>query len=887
MGCERCLSRACVAWLLLWTALSASDLPPSLTIEMAPVRMQALPASIWHVEMEVAGRVWLMVEPPEEGWTLDQAKAVVEREFARDQPQIIGLMWLGRTRDGRVWFADKPQPNRGHRLLGYDGTGWIEHPDEASVVHAPVELASCVLFPGRSGVGVWNGTAWTVGMKLNGTSYPAKVVREPGGDSAVAYFGHQTPLQRFRDGRWFELSMPSEMKDRLDAIAACRFGLYAQHDETLLRLEGPPDDELQSALEIVLEPLLAQLNAPDESRRTDAEQQILGIGPAAGGLVRLRAAATDDALSRLRLKRVALLLEQKKQPAPEPVIDDGLVAMGSYRVQRISFLRQLKTDHVLVGVLAGVQQDGTPLPPGVLVVPPREPPFYIPDALVNNSGFLPVFNEHGVLRQALHLSDDVVLIPGHDSHKRWSQAKGHQSWDACPALRLDLQRRTLTPMTPSRVTLAIDAHGREYIGTGYIYGDARRYQAIDVMTAGAPDTRLFVDLPDPMALDTRAVGLATRYALATMDRLGRLYTVPRSGGLIRYQGEHWEPIIGAETVRASDAIYIGDDGAVAFVRGSSATLVWNGQTHAASSLEELISQHQPTFAAQFAAGSLPLMHDVGQIVSDAAGRIWVRRQHDVMVFADGQWLKDEDDRVMASSKRARMRFMASVADGGFVYLTNRIEDEPLAYFATVFDGQITRIDAPHSQSVNVSVQQVRDDDGVMWLPASMRPSPDRSADSWRYDAIRVDRPGVEERLRGLGHPYLHDGAGNLLLLSPFTGRQHRDHPLHFVRDGNVVHRLHLPEMSYNPAFVSDRPGSIFTVNLRGLVHLTAADPHNHPEGYRVSDIFYLGDPPRRPRQIFASPAGFIALLMQDDDQLSVYVLALPLLPRIGPSGTTR
>lgn len=874
------------------------ELPERLALELEDVRVQTLPASVWDVKRGPGGRAWLMVDPPET-WSLAQAKAVVEREFDQSRPQVIGLELLGWGRGGRAWFVPSGwTPEReDDRLLGYDGKGWVETENDAKVVAGPVVLEGYELFAGRSGVKVFSLEGWQTALPLNGSRPAGLMVADPGGTSAVVQFGSDNELYRFRGGRMVQVHDGATLKGDIQGLASCRFGVFGYVDEALVYLAPPADQAGFDALSERLGPMIERLAGVGPGDREAAMQAIFELGPGAIEPLKLRINEADDPELRLMLRRLVLRLEQAQRAEPQP--DDppepqqelrhnreiklqraadgpqSGTSIAGYRLDRISFVHQLERGHVLVGVRSGRDLErGDALRPGLLVIPPQAEPFYIVDERVNNCAL-----QHALLSTPvkppeliLPVSEHVVRLAGHSGARIWRSGSGTQRWEPNPALLLDLQAKTLTPDN-SQLLLAEDADGRQYVGHGD-WARRVRLSSIDVITPGAPDDRLFIDLPDPIALDTRASGFAgmSRGAAIAMDDDGRLYALARGGPLKVYDGRQWRAIPGTEAAGASRLLLIGRSGAVIYEHADGACLVWDERVEQAASLAALVEEHHALLSDLFRGGSLPMMvPDPGQLIADKAGHIWLRRHHDVRVFDGQRWIADSDERVTKSDEASRFRFMAPVGDGSSIYITNLIQNPPLAYYATIRDGAIHKTEAPHGHPAHPTVRDIRDDDGTLWVTDASGSGPQE-----QHHAVRIVPGEAPLRIEAKGHPLLHDGRHLVLFQNPQRLPQHR--MLNFARGGEVVHALAVPSLSHSSDLSSDKPGSIYASTDRGLAHLTANAPQDHPHDYAVSAFYHI-ESPGRTRRLYASPKGFLAVVREDGEALSLHLLDLPLKPR--------
>ena len=215
--------------------------------------------------------------------------------------------------------------------------------------------------------------------------------------------------------------------------------------------------------------------------------------------------------------------------------------------------------------------------------------------------------------------------------------------------------------------------------------------------------------------------------------------------------------------------------------------------------------------------------------------------------------------------------MAPVDEGRWIYITNFIEDTPLAYFARVEEGRIQRKHAPQGFPKHLTFLHVRDAKGNLWVPNAMR----TGSSSWARHAMRIDPKRKTFQFKGYGHPVGHDGAGNLLLYKRADLQTDEPDRLYLARDQKIIQQIAWPSSLSEPPFASDRPGSVFTINLRGLVHLVADDPLKPVDPYRVARIYRL---PTRGRVtgLLASGRKFLTVLVEADNRLWLYTLSLPI-----------
>lgn len=858
--------------------MARAELLPRIALDLEAVYVQALPASVHDVKLSPTGKPWLFFNPPEQ-WTLRQSKQVVEREFDQAMPQIVGLELIGWGRNDYAWFIPRgwtPAPKQ-NKLIGYNGEKWVEHLNKANVVAGPLVVGDAELFSGRSGVLIRDGEGWHVELGLSGTTLPAKMALDPGGESAVISFYKEQELYRFRDGQVIQLVADTRVKGDLTGLASTRYGVFTCRDGKLHLLAGGSDSEGLKEVVKKLAPLIEKLRKAKADQRDAIVSSIIELGSAAYEPVKLASEQEEDPAMRLLLKRAVLRLEPGKAGRGDKVGQkrDVTVRIDRYVPEKISFVHQIESGDVLIGVEAGRDTDvGEVLKPGLLVIPTVDEPFYIADEKVNNSALnYEILDSYKVPRhRVLQISDDTVILPGHQGTRMWRQGKGTQSWGGNPALLLDLRARTLLA-EPDALLLAVDSQGRRYRAYG---GTAGRYgyAGIDVISPGQPDTRKYLDLGEGLPLDTRSysVGGLSLSAHVGVDQEGRLYAVVKDGGMKRYDGKTWSDVPGTELARATRLVLVSQGGVVAYETGNASRLIIDGQVHVAESFDALIEAEYPRFVKHFKGGTLGMTPAFGQLLVDASGNIWLRRGNNLKVFDGERWIEEDEKKIKTRKHHGKFRFMASVDGGQSIYITNMSASSRGAYYAKLSDGVITAADAPIGTPTHPAYEDAREADGTLWFAKSARVT-----GGYEYSAISV-KPGEEPtHIAGHGSPRLMDAGGNLLLFkSDFRKPSQRQ--IAMARGSEVVHQLDASLLNPIGQFVSDKPGSVYALGVRGLVRYTAEEPAEHPYKYELSG-FYHFERHEQFTQLLISKLGFLALSRQEQGGLYLHVLDLPIKPK--------
>ncbi|MEO0476403.1 MAG: HEAT repeat domain-containing protein, partial [Planctomycetota bacterium] len=94
-----------------------------------------------------------------------------------------------------------------------------------------------------------------------------------------------------------------------------------------------------------------------------------------------------------------------------------------------------------------------------------------------------------------------------------------------------------------------------------------------------------------------------------------------------------------------------------------------------------------------------------------------------------------------------------------------------------------------------------------------------------------------------------------------------------VQGGEVVHQFDASRLSHAGRFASDKPGSLYGLSDRGLVHYTAKQPQGHPHGYTLNTFYHLNKGIRL-TNLFASTLGFLVIESDEQGKRTLHVIDL-------------
>lgn len=344
---------------------------------------QRLPGAVRSARTGPDGRVWLQVRPANP-YPLETLKSTVERTYDHERPQVFGLEILGWGRGERIWLF-RLSGNAGQgTLLGYDGSDWVQQKtySHISFAHHPTVLDEYTLFPGKSGVAVFDGRTIEVLSKFYGKSHIARVAAEPGGRSAIIMQPYSHPLYRFQVDRLFPLPMDRDRELSVEDLAACRYGVFARAEETLLRLARASDVEGAGgkAVKDAVDRLVRKyLETGKQKVQKEIVRPLAGIKAHVLPYLRRNALQADSPTERWRIKQLRLLVQRNVRDERPGEAKDGQTSekgtthprIGPYRISAISLLKQLETGHVLIGIRSGRHLKGErDLSPGLLIISP-------------------------------------------------------------------------------------------------------------------------------------------------------------------------------------------------------------------------------------------------------------------------------------------------------------------------------------------------------------------------------------------------------------------------------------------------------------------------------------------------------------------------------------
>jgi hypothetical protein len=194
-------------------------------VKLREVLWQALPDRIRAVYRAPGGKLWYQLWREGKRPTAEQTKAIVEREYKREQPQILEYRPVLFEPGGRVWLVEDSQ----RLLLGYDGEKWIERKPEklahfAGTYHlrrvrheTACYLQKRAFVVDSQGVHAYDGKKWSYQKMLEKPEdlYYPRLRPEPDGKGLIAVAQRRKPgVWRWRGGEWKKIALPGVKTDQ-------------------------------------------------------------------------------------------------------------------------------------------------------------------------------------------------------------------------------------------------------------------------------------------------------------------------------------------------------------------------------------------------------------------------------------------------------------------------------------------------------------------------------------------------------------------------------------------------------------------------------------------------------------------------------------------------
>lgn len=339
------------------------------------LRWQRLPYEIVAVFVGPDKRAWYQLDHPARKENLGEVTRIIEREFAKDAPQIYGAAVALFEPGGRVWFRTHSQET----LLGYNGKTWITH-------HAPTRrwfIGNCpghgraygaghnlyvdgkAFFIGSQGVVYFDGEAWHDHEMVNPHppgQYP-RLVPLPGGKGVLAWIPDTImPIWMWREGKWEDMGRGGlGNAEYLREIAFCgpktAWLFTPQGRIQRWNIEGASGSEVPS--------LVRGLGSPEPATRRHALTQLLRQGTGALSAIQDALAASADPAVRAALTRATGILGDAGWRKDESC------AVGSVRVRKAK-LRHYDPASGTICISGIIIDDERDLGPGLVVADAQE-----------------------------------------------------------------------------------------------------------------------------------------------------------------------------------------------------------------------------------------------------------------------------------------------------------------------------------------------------------------------------------------------------------------------------------------------------------------------------------------------------------------------------------
>lgn len=207
--------------------VASEETPGHANVALRNVLWQTLPPEISEVWVGPDHRIWFKRTSGRPVDTPENVRRVIEREFRKDLPHIMGAAPVLFEPGGRVWFRLSAW-NAPELLMGYDGQGWVERTAEEprrftghcpghdlgaghSRYSSPAWVDGCAFFADHGGVHCFDGKEWTyLDFKLERLDVQyIDLVPLADGKTLVAYLPHgSAPAYVWRGGAWSRAALP-------------------------------------------------------------------------------------------------------------------------------------------------------------------------------------------------------------------------------------------------------------------------------------------------------------------------------------------------------------------------------------------------------------------------------------------------------------------------------------------------------------------------------------------------------------------------------------------------------------------------------------------------------------------------------------------------------
>ncbi|HET6441528.1 MAG TPA: hypothetical protein VFH53_04050, partial [Phycisphaerae bacterium] len=784
--------------------LGAVAPPEHVDITLRNVLWQTLPDEVRAVYVGPDERIWY--ELRYEAWPIDWAhlRGVIEREFRKEAPQVLGVRPVLFESNGRVWFSDIYS-----MLLGYDGHTWIEHAAEKKHYFEDilpnhgrregetpaVELAGTLFFPDNRGVHCFDGKTWTykefLGPRPGGRD-PIVLVPQADGRTLLVT-GPQEVLWRWKAGEWTELDRKALLGDigttRLVPWGKEGFWVGSGQD-SMFFWELGVDPAAQFAS------ILARLGDERFAVREEATAALIQMGARILLMAEKARAETDDPEIRLRLDKVIVDLRHPEQ---------AFVPLGPYLVKAPRLLPCDDPGVMYVGS-EEIQEGGKSVGPGVVVaeVAGRY-------RLLEGPEFLQAWHHlySGVFWPVVLKPSRLVWLAG-DYVRR-------------PACLLDVEKGQFVAVPPEKQIGWL--HAVRSDGTVFLSrSDPVQGGGVYVFKPGAPEDRQF--------LSGQTFSLGRERDNAVVARDGAVWAGLEDQGFSRFDGKVWQPVKALAGKKSVLWVDFGRNGEVLLKTDTGYELLdaKGDSVGADEDLAALVVRCRARITAVFAHRHGVELTGIGV---DKGGNIWLVERRRLRVLVGERWLEANQALCDAGMRSEEVEYLTLLGDGSRVYVTDlgMVHDGGRSFFGEVQEGRLVFVPAPHTSE---RVLSVVDHEGAFWLPGSVTISMGTSDKTTAQLAQRLTEKGTVQEIKNAGWAYLCDKAGNVWLGHIGGGPRNQ---FNIWRNGKIEATVSIPASgNYFNGPISDRLGSVYVWTESGLYHLMADSAA--PAKYAVKTVWH-------------------------------------------------
>ena len=824
--------------------LSATTLSQQSATDLPVERWQSLSREVAGVFIGPDQRLWYEMVAGDTNPTLEEIRDRIVQQYPLKNPQIAGAHPVLFEQSGRVWFLCQ---NR-EILLGYDGKTWIGHrcPDGNRFVgNCPghgqrypagtnaTAVDSC-WFPDSRGIHRFDGEQWTY-HRLTAADDPADsyplLVTSAKGDALAAAIPKTNKFWVFRKDRW--IAFESEKKTSTDGIVA--LAMSSPDQVWCLTQSGRLDrlDSVTPRRERFLE-LVNKLSDKNFFVRERATKQLIDMGATIKDLVADVLSNTKKPEVKTRLEFVSARL--RPVASQSTLVDD-------YRIEKVRALHQLGKAGLCFAaesILNGDREMG----PGFLLLKPD-----------------------GTTRLFRNAS-----IPGTRILSGLS-TDGPQLWLSRPSgvTAMELNGDPKTTHFPDGRFVCLHAVTKD----GVVF--ASREWPESGIEESLPLMQFQPRGTVGQSLKVTTIPLGSR-PVAVAEDDGTIWAHHHQLGLASFDGQKWKSHKQLNTGTGLLNLLAGTGGvAVAEIPGKTGVLVTPKRTYTRGGALFPNFYHQSVILKAF-----PPSRRAGKsapdyaIVSDKYGHIHglfrghpTASVHPTKAWAD-QWgyaLK------FAGSRHLAIDYICPVGDGSRLFLTNFRElhegGGSFLYARTGGNSWVAR--TVHTCEPREMRLSIRDDEGALWVPGSIRKAEEGRDLVTGQMAYRITEKGAVDKIKNAGWARLLDQSGYIWLGSIWQQPSSR---FHLWKEGKIEHTLEIPKADRTTYLCSDQKGSVYAWTPDGLQHLESMEDAN----YKPTTLYRTTNVGGRIIRMEYSRLGYLAAVAEIDERYYLHLLHLPSRP---------